>query len=72
MLLRVRLLDVALGNLLHHEVAINYNVLGQLAVGDAPLARNGQDADGRLCIDERVDDVGDGGERELVRFPLAA
>jgi hypothetical protein len=65
-LLRVRLLDVPLGHLLHHEVAVNLDVLDQLAIGDAPLAGNGQHADGRLRVDEAVDAGGCVCEGELV------
>lgn len=66
MLLRVCLLDIPLGNLLHHEVAIDHHILGQLAAGHAPLARDCQDADGGFGVDERVDAGGDVGEGELV------
>ena len=66
MLLRVRLLNIALSNLLHHEVSINNHILSQLAARDAPLASDGQDADGRLGVDEGVDAVGGVGEGELV------
>ena len=65
-LLRVRLLDIALCHLLHHEVAVNLDILDELAVGDAPLAGDGQHADGRLCVDEAVDACGSVGESELV------
>lgn len=66
MLLRVRLLNITLGNLLHHKVAIDDHVLGQLAASDTPLASNGQDADGRFGVDEGVNTVGDIGESQLV------
>ena len=66
MLLRVSLLNIALGNLLHHEVAVNDHVLSELAAADAPLAGDSQDADRRLSVDEGVDAVGDVGEGELV------
>jgi hypothetical protein len=62
----VRLLDVALGHLLHHEVAVNLDILDQQAIRDAPLARDGQHADGRLGVDEAVDAGGCVGEGELV------
>ena len=65
-LLRVRLLNIALSNLLHHEVPINHHVLSQLATCNAPLASDRQDADGRLGVDEGVDAVGGVGESELV------
>lgn len=66
MLLRVGLLHVALSHLLHHKVPVNNNILRQLAAHNAPLARDGQDANGRLGVDERVDAVGGVGEGELV------
>jgi|SRR5690242_14846387 len=66
MLLGVRLLDVTLCHLLHHEVAIDNNILGQLAISHTPLAGDGQDADGGLCVDEGIDAVGDVGEGEFV------
>lgn len=66
MLLRVRLLNITLGNLLHHKVSIDNNILRQLAAVDTPLASDGQDTNGRLCVDEGVDAVGDVGEGELV------
>jgi hypothetical protein len=65
-LLRVRLLDIPLCHLLHHEVAVNLDILDQQAIGDAPLAGNGQHADGRLGVDEAVDARGRVGECELV------
>lgn len=65
-LLRVGLLNIALSDLLHHEVTVDDNILGQLAACNAPLAGNGQDADGRLCVDKGVDAVGGVGEGELV------
>lgn len=60
------LLNIALSDLLHHEVTIDNNILNQLAAINAPLAGNSQDTDGRLCVDERVDAVRDVGEGELV------
>lgn len=66
MLLRVRLLDIALGNLLHHEVTINNNILSQLAASDAPLAGDGEDANRGLSVDEGVDTIRDISEGELV------
>jgi hypothetical protein len=54
-LLRMRLLDISLGHLLHHEIAVNLNVFNQLAICYTPFPRNGQRADGGLGIDERVD-----------------
>jgi hypothetical protein len=65
-LLRVRLLDIPLCHLLHHEVAVNLDILDQQAIGDAPLARDRQHADGRLGVDEAVDARGRVGECELV------
>lgn len=65
-LLRVRLLNIALRDLLHHEVPIDDHVLGELAARNAPLARDRQDADRRLSVDEGVDAVGGVGEGELV------
>lgn len=62
----MRLLDVALGNLLHHEIGINVDFLAQLAVGNTPLAADGQDADGGFGVDEGVDAVRDVGEGEFV------
>lgn len=57
MLLGMRLLDVALGDLLHHEVCVNLDFLGELALDDAPLAGDGEDADRGLSVDEAVDAV---------------
>lgn len=65
-LLRVGLLNIALSNLLHHEVSINDNILSELATANTPLACNSQDANRRLSVDEGVDAVGDVGEGELV------
>jgi hypothetical protein len=65
-LLGMRLLDVALGHLLHHEVGVDLDLLGELAVDDAPLAGDGQGADGGFGVDEAVDAVGDVGERQGV------
>jgi hypothetical protein len=65
-LLGVRLFNISLGNLLHHEVAINDHIFSELAAGDTPFARDGQDADRRLSVDEGVDAVGDVCEGELV------
>lgn len=65
-LLGVCLLNVALRNLLHHEVAIDDHILGELSADNTPLASNCQDANGRLSIDEGVDAVGDVGEGQLV------
>jgi hypothetical protein len=65
-LLRVRLLHIALGHLLHHKVSINLYILDQLAVFDAPLSGDGQGTDRGLGIDERVDSILDIRERELV------
>lgn len=66
MLLRVRLIDVPLGHLLHHEVAIDVDLLYELALCDAPLRGDGQRADGRLGVDEGVDAVVYVGEGEFV------
>ena len=57
-LLRVSLLDIALSHLLHHEVAINNNILSQFAVHGTPLAGDSQDTDGGLCVDKGIDTVG--------------
>ena len=65
-LLGVRLLNIALGNLLHHEVAVNHNVLDELAARNAPRAGNSQDTDRRLGVDKGVDAVRDIGQGELV------
>jgi hypothetical protein len=65
-LLRVRLFDISLGHLLHHEVPVNLDVLDQLAVCYAPLPRDGEGANGGLGVDECVDAVGDVCEGKLV------
>lgn len=62
----MRLLDVALGHLLGDHVAVNLDVLLQLAVGNPPLAGDLERADGRLRVNERVDTAGDVGEGKLV------
>lgn len=56
-LLRVSLFDIALGHLLHHEVAVDDNILSQLAIRDTPLAGNSQDTDWGLCVDKGIDTV---------------
>lgn len=66
MLLRVSLLNVALSNLLHHKVGVDVNLLTELAVGNAPLAADGEDTDWGLSVDKRVDTLGDVGESQLV------
>ena len=66
MLLRVRLLNVVLSDLLHHEVGIDIDGLGQRAVGDTPLAADGENANRRLSVDERIDTVGHVGQCECV------
>lgn len=62
MLLRMRLLHIRLRHLLHHEIRINIHFLAQLAICNAPLARDSEDADGRLGVDEGIDAGGDVGE----------
>lgn len=42
-LLRVRLLNVVLSDLLHHEVGVNVNLLAELAASHTPLAADGED-----------------------------
>jgi hypothetical protein len=66
MLLRVRLVDVTLSNLLHHEVCIDVNFLAQLTVGNAPLAGYGEHANGGLGVDQGIDAGGGVGEGEFV------
>lgn len=65
-LLRVSLLNIALSNLLHHKVGVDVNLLAELAVGNAPLAADGEDTDWGLSVDKRVDTLGDVGESQLV------
>jgi hypothetical protein len=65
-LLRVSLLNVALSNLLHHEVGVDVNLFAELAISDAPLAADGEDTDWGLSVDKRVDTLGDVGESQLV------
>lgn len=65
-LLWVRLLNIALSNLLHHKVGIDVDFLAELAVGNAPLAADGEDANRGFGVDEGVDALGDVGEGELV------
>ena len=71
MLLRVRLLNIPLRHLLHHKVPINDHILRQHGALHPPLSSDGQDADGRLGVDEGVDAVGDVGQRQLVGCLLA-
>ena len=52
MLVGMRLLHIRLSHLLHHEIRINVDFLAKLAVRNAPLARDSQDADGRLSVDK--------------------
>lgn len=66
MLLRMRLLDVTLRNLLHHEVGVDVHFLAQQAVLNTPLAGDGKDANGGLGVDEGVDAGGGVGELEGV------
>jgi len=53
----VRLLDVSLGHLLHHKVAIDLHILDQFSIYHPPFARNREDADWRLGVDETVDAI---------------
>jgi hypothetical protein len=55
MLIRMRLLNIALGHLLHHKVGIDIDLLTQLAVRNAPLSRDGKHADRGLSVDEGID-----------------
>ena len=57
-LTRVRLLDISLGHLLHHKVAIDLHILDQFSIYHPPFARNREDADWRLGVDETVDAIG--------------
>jgi hypothetical protein len=54
---RVGFLDISLGHLLHHKVAIDLHILNQLSISHPPFARNGEDADWRFGIDETVDAI---------------
>jgi hypothetical protein len=65
-LLRMRLFHISFCHLLHHEIPVNLHVLDQLAVCDAPLARDGQRADGRLGVDQCIDAGGNVGEGQFV------
>jgi hypothetical protein len=60
------LLHIGLCNLLHHEVGIDVDFLAQLAASNAPLAGDGEHANGWFSINERVNALRDVGERELV------
>lgn len=51
MLLRVRLVHILLGHLLHHHVGVDVNVLAQHASRNSPLAGDGEGAQGRLRVD---------------------
>lgn len=62
----MRLLDVSSSHLLHHEIAVNLDVLGQDARPDAPFARNGEDADRRSGVHQTVYAVGHIGKCEPV------
>lgn len=66
MLLRVRLLNIVLSHLLHHEVGVNVNLLAELAASHTPLAADGEDTNGGFGVNEGVDTLGDIGEGELV------
>ena len=50
-------LDISFGHLLHHEVAINLNVLPQRAIHDAPPSGDGENTNWRSCVDKAVDPV---------------
>ena len=66
MLLRVRLLHIALGHLLHHKVPIDLDIFNQHPVLNTPLAGDGKNTNGGFGVDERVDACGDVGEGEFV------
>lgn len=66
MLFRMRLVYICLCDFLHHEIRVNLDFFAQLAARDTPLSRDGEHADGRLGVDERVDALSDVGESELV------
>lgn len=66
MLFRMRLLNITLRNLLHHEVGINIDFLAQQAVFNPPFAGDGKDADGRLGVDKRIDTSWGIGELQCV------
>ena len=65
-LLRVRLLHVALGHLLHHEIAVNLDIFDEHTILNTPFSCDGKDTDRRFGIDERVDTCGDIRERKFV------
>ena len=57
MLRWVCFLDISFSHLLHHEVAINLNVLPQRAIHDAPPSGDGENTNWRSCVDEAVDPI---------------
>jgi hypothetical protein len=52
MLLRVRLLHVPLGHLLHHEIAVDLYIFNQLAVSDPPFSGYGEVSYGGSRVDK--------------------
>ena len=66
MLLRVRLLNIVLNNLLHHKVGIYVDFLAELSVRNAPRAADVEDANGGFGVDEGVNALRDVGQGELV------
>jgi hypothetical protein len=52
MLTRMRLLNIRLGHLLHHEVSIDIHLLNQQAAGNPPLSRNRKHANRGFGVDE--------------------
>jgi hypothetical protein len=66
MLPGMRLLHIALRNLLHHEIRIDIHLLTQLPILDPPLPRNREHAHRRLGVHKTVDAVGDVCECEFV------
>ena len=65
-LLRMRAIHVALCHLLHHEVAVDFNILREHVAFYPPFSGDFQGTNGRLSVDKRVDTVINVGEGELV------
>jgi len=63
----MRLLDAAPRHLLHHEIAVNFDVLGKQPGPDPPFSRNSEDANRGSSMEDAVYSIGNVGEGEFVR-----
>lgn len=66
MLLRMRLLNITLRHLLHHEIRIDIHILRQQPIRNTPLPSNSQRTDRWLRVNQGVDASGHVGECEFV------